>query len=863
MKRFAIALIIAAFAGLRAHAEDATPAQTDAVSRTAIQMTGPGFRLLRDCAPFTVKGVHGSERLDELRDAGGNCVLAKDPSAAKAVLEKAAQAGLVTAVAIPFRQEGPMTYADSASVATAIRDIRSQVGDLKNHTALLLWIIQSDIADKHHTNTVAYHAVNVLAKVLHEEDPEHPIAVDIGTLDANSPKPGLLARYCPEVDVLGWTADLDYTNAVTHLRSSGWYKPYIIMRLGMRYPEMGESTPWLSPVEPFGAAKATWMLEIYSNLVASSQGLCLGSFAFSWDPCTFVTPTWFSLNYEIGARAEIVDSLAFAWTGSYPANRAPEIHTVTSAVNRRLTSAGLVHDAAVTASDPDSDPLSYEWVLVRESSLGNVTRGIPAQYEKIDGAIEQAATSRIRFTIPSEAGPYRLIVYVRDDKGHAASANIPFLVEATREPAAPVATQPAAEKDATAAPAEPGTNGPGSRVEIRHSLDGGWKLYVNDELFFVKGAGGQKHLDELKAAGGNAIRTWSTDFAGKVLDDAHERGLKVCLGLWMGQERHRFDYTDRKAVERQLNKLRAAVNQFKNHPALLMWCCGIEVEWGPATNPPVYQAINEVARMVHEEDPHHPTTTAFADIGSNSVKAAMAAQYCPDLDILGINSYGGLPSMADRLRDVGWVRPYMIMEFGPKGQWEVEQTSWGAEIEQMPLEKASFYLTSYLKSVSSSENWCLGSFVFSWDAKFECTPTWYSMHLLDGSKVNTVDTMWSAWSKIAPPNRCPQITAIESPLKHVKVHPSKHLDLKVTAIDPDGDSIRVEWVLMSEQKSKGSDGVVSTSLKPIEGRIKDPKAAKTQIQTPRGKGAYRVFCYVYDDRGGASTANMPFFVDAP
>ena len=831
--------------------------------KTAIQISGSEYRLLRDCSPFTINGVYATGRFEILRSSGGNCVLIQDVSRAEVLLEEAEKAGITAAIAIQLRQGAEMSYTNASSVAVAIQDIRPLIQELRNQPSLLLWIIQSDIADTEQTNIVAYRAVHALARMIRHEDPDHPVVADLGVLDAQSPKPRMLAMYCPEADVLGWSPAADYTNAVSHIRSSGWYKPYVLMYRTAQPPDPEELTPWLSPIEPRPSAKATWFLEIYSNLVTASQGLCLGSFAYSWDDVQMITPTWFGLTLPDGSRTEVADAMTYAWTRAYPANRAPEILSATSAVNCRLAPAASVQTAVVTASDPDSDPLTYEWVLLRELDTGDHAHLVPAKYEIVAGAVQQPDQAQTGFTVPRDGGPYRLMVHVRDDKGGATSANIPFLVEASREPIAPKAAEPDpdAEEEDGEPEDKPEAAGPASKVDIRYALGGGWTLYVNDTPFFIKGAGGQKNLDGIKAAGGNAIRTWSTDMAGKVLDEAHAHGLMVCLGLWMGQERHRFDYNNRTAVERQLRKLRAAVRTYRNHPALLMWCVGNEVEWGPGTNVAVYKAINEIARMVREEDPHHPTTTAFADIGKNSVKAALAAQYCPDLDILGINSYGGLSSMAGRLRDVGWVRPYMIMEFGPKGQWEVDKTEWGAEIEQMPLEKASFYLESYLKSVSASENWCLGSFVFSWDYKFECTPTWYSMHLLDGSKLNTVDTMWSAWSKKPPPNRSPQITKIESPLKHVKVKPAQNIQLSVTAIDPDGDPLRYEWILMSEHKSTDRDGVVHTELKPVPGRIKDPAAAVTQIQTPQGRGAYRVFCYVYDGQGGASSANMPFFVN--
>ena len=70
----------------------------------------------------------------------------------------------------------------------------------------------------------------------------------------------------------------------------------------------------------------------------------------------------------------------------------------------------------------------------------------------------------------------------------------------------------------------------------------GYKLIRNGENYFVKGAGGYQYLNQLKDIGGNSIRTWGVDNAKQILDDAHKLGITVCLGLWVGHERHGFNY---------------------------------------------------------------------------------------------------------------------------------------------------------------------------------------------------------------------------------------------------------------------------------------------------------------------------------
>ena len=90
----------------------------------------------------------------------------------------------------------------------------------------------------------------------------------------------------------------------------------------------------------------------------------------------------------------------------------------------------------------------------------------------------------------------------------------------------------------------------------------GYELIRNGENYFVKGAGGYQYLNQLKDIGGNSIRTWGVDNAKQILDDAHKLGITVCLGLWVGHERHGFNYDDEYAVEGQLESFKKITNIF-------------------------------------------------------------------------------------------------------------------------------------------------------------------------------------------------------------------------------------------------------------------------------------------------------------
>ena len=169
-----------------------------------------------------------------------------------------------------------------------------------------------------------------------------------------------------------------------------------------------------------------------------------------------------------------------------------------------------------------------------------------------------------------------------------------------------------------------------------------WDLLVNNKVFYINGGGGTVKMKELKEAGGNTIRTWGLENAQAILDEAHSLGLKVMLGFWVQHERHGFDYNDDEKVKNQLEGFRLAVRKYKNHPALLMWGIGNEYEL-EYSNTKVWAAVNDIAKMVHDEDKNHPTSTVTAGINAEKLKFIM--EVMTEIDIYGINTYGDIENV--------------------------------------------------------------------------------------------------------------------------------------------------------------------------------------------------------------------------
>lgn len=404
------------------------------------------------------------------------------------------------------------------------------------------------------------------------------------------------------------------------------------------------------------------------------------------------------------------------------------------------------------------------------------------------------------------------------------------------------------------------------KVEVR-SENGAYKLYRAGEPYNIKGAGLEfGNIEKLAEHGGNSFRTWRTENGQQtgmeVLDRAHENGLTVTMGIEIARERHGFDYDDEEAVARQLEEVREQILLYRDHPALLIWGIGNELNLR-ATNPKVWDAVNDISEMIHELDPNHPTTTSLAGIGKDLVDDIK--ERAPDLDLLSVQMYADIVNLPRYINESDWTGPYMVTEWGATGHWEVALAPWGAPIENTSSVKADAYLARYKTAIESDTTQCLGSYVFLWGQKQERTPTWYGIFLSTGEETESIDVMHYIWNSTWPENRTPRLTSAtltgRTAYDGITLKPGTTYEAEALVTDYEGDSISYHWEIKRESTDLGDGGDFETTPPTIPNLISDAAVAQISMSTPAEEGAYRLFVYAYDGQGHAAHANIPFLVE--
>jgi len=404
-----------------------------------------------------------------------------------------------------------------------------------------------------------------------------------------------------------------------------------------------------------------------------------------------------------------------------------------------------------------------------------------------------------------------------------------------------------------------------------------FRLYKEGEEFYVKGAAANAFYGKVGDFGGNTIRNYSvndTAATRQLLDEAYYNGLSVMVGIWINRVRDGFDYSDEVAVQQQYDQCEAWVKQFKDHPAVMMWALGNELN---TTDASVWGKINDIGEMINRIDPAHPVTTVLPGTPIEVVQAI--ADSCPSFALLGINSYEGAVSLIQsKLIEAGWDKPYMVTELGQRGTWDTQVpfTSWGSTqgeglIELTSTEKAEVYesiLRSDVIPYYNSRVSCIGSFAFVWGYQDRGTViTWYPMFNRLGMALESAHTMRYMWTSTSSANYPPRIddgedltlngkTASESVISTTAAINTATID----AYDPEGDDLSYEWIVCREGISFDRDNPGFEGSLPMADGVELQADGPTATFKVSQEGNYRLNCFVYDNNDNVAHASFPFQV---
>ncbi|WP_202913743.1 glycoside hydrolase family 2 protein [Pararcticibacter amylolyticus] len=393
-----------------------------------------------------------------------------------------------------------------------------------------------------------------------------------------------------------------------------------------------------------------------------------------------------------------------------------------------------------------------------------------------------------------------------------------------------------------------------------------FQLYIDGVQTYIKGVGGTNALGVASASGANAFRTWSgsVESVKSDLKLAAANNMYILQGISMTKDS--ASYFDENYKNKVRANVRELVQAYKDEPRILAWALGNEIELGNANIGAAWLFVEELAQLIKSMDKRHLVITVIAH---NESALDSIARLAPSLDFVGINSYGSIVSIAGMVNRSDYKGAFMVTEWGPTGFWEVPKTTWGAPLEQTSEEKRQVYEQRYNNYILANKR-CLGSFVFLWGQKQERTPTWFSMFLeknvkglpLKGEKTPMVEAMQRVWNQKEPPQTAPVIRAMrinkQTASDNIRIRAGEAILGEVDATDREQRKFTYVWEILKEATVLGFGG----SYEPRPERY--GKAVTTdggQIKTSVGEaGNYRLFVYVLDNTGFASTVNIPFQV---
>ncbi|MBU0510077.1 MAG: hypothetical protein KKD28_12420 [Chloroflexi bacterium] len=226
-----------------------------------------------------------------------------------------------------------------------------------------------------------------------------------------------------------------------------------------------------------------------------------------------------------------------------------------------------------------------------------------------------------------------------------------------------------------------------------------------------------RDLPLLRQMGANTIRIWGWKYNGNhsdFLDAAHNNGTRtiyVIVSYWLDASRDISDPTVRQAIVAEFTQMVAI---HKNHPAVLMWAIGNELNapWMFGDSDDLFSLIDEMAQAAHMEegDEYHPVTTPLADTDLINTIANRDLEV-PNLDMWSVQVYRG-SSFGSLFSDYTAVsyKPLVITEYGIDA-YDDENVD---EYENLGMSHQATYAESLWNEIVANSEVCSGGSIMTY-----------------------------------------------------------------------------------------------------------------------------------------------------
>lgn len=392
----------------------------------------------------------------------------------------------------------------------------------------------------------------------------------------------------------------------------------------------------------------------------------------------------------------------------------------------------------------------------------------------------------------------------------------------------------------------------------------GFQLIKEDTHFHVRGVAGTDSLSLVNKLGGNTIRTYDTVGLRHILDEAHLHGISVIAGINLPKSHENWLYGDEDQIDQGMRNLEALAKQYRDHPALLLWCLGNEPGFYSLTNFQFSNAYKCFLSTLKTNDPNHPVALGVANFSDREI--INIALKMREVELLIVNTFGRLPKLRDDMSRLKWIwdKPYIVGEYGINGPWETNSTAWGAPLEPNDSLKAHRLKFIYNELPTLDPHY-LGALAFYWGQRHEVTPTWFNFFSKKMETNHSLNALASLWGhEIEQTNTPPLVSNLviddqASPDSFIFRPGSFHYANALMFHDPDGDSLAAHWEILPEdwlfRKKRDTPEPVSGSVIRVE-----KGGSQVVFKAPSKPGPFRLYVSVSDGNGHFSSTNVPIYV---